>query len=335
MGGLEPQPLKVVSEPDSLSGPLVPRNRRRVGARALGHGAQTPLDCWPVVAGGPSPRSVRDRDRRRRPVSVARRPQLSMHADRLPRTVACGEAKRKLAVRGVGSHRGRRSVGSCLVNRRVTCCDEKPKGAMSMSYRSELSSGEEQVDPATWAGAVPVAHGIAPRVRIGGSRWFNLLWLLPIGFVLLIVGIASAKGLRNVGSVEHFIVRHPGVVDSGAGPQTAALPIWIGVQHFFNLFLLIFIIRSGIQILSDHPRLYWTRHSTPGRDWFRVQKPVPEDPLWTAKQDSISLPGQVGLPGIRHSIGLARWWHLASTPSGWSTASSSMSCCSPPASGGG
>jgi DMSO/TMAO reductase YedYZ molybdopterin-dependent catalytic subunit/thiosulfate reductase cytochrome b subunit len=32
--------------------------------------------------------------------------------------------------------------------------------------------------------------------------------------------------------------------------------------------------------------------------------------LWTAKQDSISLPGQVGLPGIRHSIGLARWWHL-------------------------
>jgi methionine sulfoxide reductase catalytic subunit len=37
---------------------------------------------------------------------------------------------------------------------------------------------------------------------------------------------------------------------------------------------------------------------------------VPDDPLWTAKQDSITLPGQVGLPGIRHSIGLARWWHL-------------------------
>ncbi|MGH3515354.1 MAG: hypothetical protein ACRDRB_24280 [Pseudonocardiaceae bacterium] len=57
--------------------------------------------------------------------------------------------------------------------------------------------------------------------------------------------------------------------------------------------------------------LYWTRHSTPGKDWFRIQKPVPADPLWTAKQDSISLPGQIGLPGIRHSIGLARWWHLS------------------------
>ena len=81
-------------------------------------------------------------------------------------------------------------------------------------------------------------------------------------------------------------------------------------QHFLNLFLVVFIIRSGLQILSDHPRLYWTRHSTPGRDWFRIQRPVPSDPLWTAKQDSISLPGQVGLPGLRHSIGLARWWHL-------------------------
>ncbi len=82
------------------------------------------------------------------------------------------------------------------------------------------------------------------------------------------------------------------------------------MQHFFNLFLLLFIIRSGVQIFSDHPRLYWTRHSTPGQDWFRAQKPVPTDQLWTAKQDSITLPGQVGLPGIRHSIGLARWWHL-------------------------
>ena len=74
---------------------------------------------------------------------------------------------------------------------------------------------------------------------------------------------------------------------------------------------MIFIIRAGVQILSDHPRLYWTRHCTPGRDWFRIQRRVPEDPLWTAKQDSISLPGQVGLPGLRHSIGLARWWHLS------------------------
>jgi DMSO/TMAO reductase YedYZ molybdopterin-dependent catalytic subunit/thiosulfate reductase cytochrome b subunit len=178
------------------------------------------------------------------------------------------------------------------------------------SFRSQLTIGEDVVDPNTWAGSVPVAHGIAPRVRVGRSRWFNLLWLLPIGFVLLIIAVAVGKGLRNTTAVQHFITTNPGTVASAGAVANPGLPIWVGVQHFFNLFLLIFIIRSGLQILSDHPRLYWTRHSTPGRDWFRIQKPVPDDPLWTAKQDSISLPGQVGLPGIRHSIGLARWWHL-------------------------
>jgi hypothetical protein len=132
------------------------------------------------------------------------------------------------------------------------------------SYRRELSSGEDTIDPSTWAGSMPVAYGIAPRVRVGRSRWFNLLWLLPTGFVLLIVAIATAKGLRNVGSVRQSIAEHPGTVASST-PHTAALPIWVGVQHFFHLFLVIFIIRSGLQILTDHPRLYWTRHSTPRR----------------------------------------------------------------------
>ena len=184
------------------------------------------------------------------------------------------------------------------------------------SFRSQLTKGEDVVDPTTWAGSIPQVQGIAPRVRIGHSRWFNLLWLLPIGFVVLIVAVAAAKGLRNIPSVERFIVRYPGTIETAGAKASPGLPIWVGVQHFFNLFLLIFIIRSGVQILSDHPRLYWTRHSTPGKDWFRIQKPVPDEPLWTAKQDSISLPRQVGLPGIRHSIGLARWWHLG-TDSLW------------------
>ena len=178
------------------------------------------------------------------------------------------------------------------------------------SFRTELSIGEDTVDPLTWAGSVPVAHGIAPRVRVGRDRWFNLLWLLPIGFVALLGAVAAAKGLRGMGGVQRFIADHPGTITTPAAKAHPGLPLWVGVQHFFNLLLLVFIIRSGLQILSDHPRLYWTRHSTPGRDWFRIQKPVPSDPLWTAKQDSISLPGNVGLPGLRHSIGLARWWHL-------------------------
>jgi sulfoxide reductase catalytic subunit YedY len=176
------------------------------------------------------------------------------------------------------------------------------------NYRSELTRGEDVIDPETFSGSIPQTRGVAPRVRVGRDRWFNLLWLIPIGFVLLVVAVAIAKGLREEPAVQRFIARNPGV--PVRMEQATGMPAWLRWQHFFNLFLMIFIIRSGLQVLADHPRLYWTRHSTPGREWFRFQKPVPADPLWTAKQDSVGLPGQVALPGLRHSIGLARWWHL-------------------------
>ena len=160
-----------------------------------------------------------------------------------------------------------------------------------------------------WAGGVEKQYGVAPRIRIGRDKWFNLLWLIPIGLVLLIIGIAVAKGLREIPAVHDFMTTYPGESKLPGGAPVG-FPAWLGWQHFLNAFLMIFIIRSGVTILADHPRLYLTRHSTPGKDWFRMQKPVPSDPLYTAKNDSLTLPDGVGLPGRRHSIGLARWWHL-------------------------
>jgi len=184
-----------------------------------------------------------------------------------------------------------------------------PAVSNTADYRSELKLAEHEVNPETWAGGLEDKRAIAPRLRVGRDKWFNLLWLIPIGFVLLVAAVAIGKGLHNMPAVQDFITRHPGA-DKPAGPALG-MPAWVGWTHFFNLFLMTFIIRSGIQILCDHPRLYFSRNATPGKDeWLRVAKPVPPDPLWTAKDDSVGLPGQLGLPGIRHSIGLARWWHL-------------------------
>ncbi|MEE4491420.1 molybdopterin-dependent oxidoreductase [Streptomyces sp. BE230] len=176
-------------------------------------------------------------------------------------------------------------------------------------FRHELDGRRHASVDERWAGGLPAQYGVAPRVRIGRDKWFNLLWLILIGFVLLIAGIAVAKGLRNIPAVQDFIRAHPGSSEPPAGTPEG-IPAWLGWQHFLNLFLMIFIIRSGLSVLADHPRLYWTRNSTPGSEWYRMHKPVPDDPTYTAKADSISLPNGVGLPGRRHSIGLARWWHL-------------------------
>jgi sulfoxide reductase catalytic subunit YedY len=44
------------------------------------------------------------------------------------------------------------------------------------SYRLELTRGEDVIDTQTFAGSIPQLRGVAPRVRIGRSRWFTLLY---------------------------------------------------------------------------------------------------------------------------------------------------------------
>jgi len=56
---------------------------------------------------------------------------------------------------------------------------------------------------------------------------------------------------------------------------------------FSNLFFLFMLIRSGLSILMDHPRLYWNDHCTPGTEWIRFTPlEVPKDRMWTAKDDA-------------------------------------------------
>ena len=150
---------------------------------------------------------------------------------------------------------------------------------------------------------------MVPKIRIG-QRWINVLWSLPVGFVVIVICVAVAQALRELPVVQDFLVRYPGVPPS-ARAVTTGFPAWLRVQHFLNLLFMAFIIRAGIQVLADHPRLYWKRDCTPGTEWFRFQKAVPTGRIWTAKDDSVTLPGWLGIPGIRHSIGLARWWHFS------------------------
>ncbi|MFZ0121585.1 MAG: molybdopterin-dependent oxidoreductase [Pseudonocardiaceae bacterium] len=121
---------------------------------------------------------------------------------------------------------------------------------IATDLRSGLTRGDDVVDVATWAGSVPAATGVAPRVRFG-SRWFNLLWLLPLGFVLLLVAVAVAKGLRHIPVMAEFIARYPGTATTDL-PDTVGIPGWARWQHFLNLLLMIFILRSGLQILRHH-----------------------------------------------------------------------------------
>lgn len=177
---------------------------------------------------------------------------------------------------------------------------------------------ERHVELAKWAGGIPQEKARVPAIRIG-RRWFSSLWLVPIGLAGLLVAVAVAQQLRQYSWMQSFLHTYPGTSTTYAPAVTSGFPAWLRWQHLFNIVFMMFIIRAGLQILADHPRLYLNSGCRPGTAWFRMRDPVPADRMdkqdaarvWTAKDDAVALPQWLGLPGIRHSIGLARWWHFS------------------------
>lgn len=83
------------------------------------------------------------------------------------------------------------------------------------------------------------------------------------------------------------------------------------IVHLINLFCLVLLIRSGIQILFDHPKLYWTDDTRDDNHWLKFGKKImPKDKLWTSL-DEAEDPGKLALPGGNHNLGSARHWHFA------------------------
>jgi hypothetical protein len=151
---------------------------------------------------------------------------------------------------------------------------------------AKLSPADDRVLLNNW---LPPRVGVVPKIRIG-RRWINVLWALPAGFVLAVIGVAVAQALRELPAVQGFLVRYPGVPQS-ARAVSAGFPAWLRVQHFLNLFFMAFIIRAGIQILADHPRLYWKRDCTPlsaqGRHQTGDPRPVKSEETHTSRQASL------------------------------------------------
>ena len=87
-------------------------------------------------------------------------------------------------------------------------------------------------------------------------------------------------------------------------------PLWLRVTHFFNFLFLSLLVRSGLEILSAHPRLYWNDHCTPGTEWLKfTKKRQSKDRLWVASDEETSFPSAIALPG-HDNLGLGRHWHF-------------------------
>lgn len=81
--------------------------------------------------------------------------------------------------------------------------------------------------------------------------------------VLAIIGAATivvqlTRWFLGLDFMQDFLATYPGETPLPEGAPVG-LPAWLGWQHFFNVFLIVLIIRSGLQVRTERrPPAYWT-----------------------------------------------------------------------------
>ncbi|HEU0180782.1 MAG TPA: cytochrome b/b6 domain-containing protein, partial [Agromyces mariniharenae] len=119
------------------------------------------------------------------------------------------------------------------------------------------------------APAVPVAPVAAPSApskpgpkRYGPSTPRQWVGASVVG-ILAIIGAATivvqlTRWFMGLDFMQDFLATYPGETPLPEGAPVG-LPAWLGWQHFFNVFLIVLIIRSGLQVRTEQrPPAYWT-----------------------------------------------------------------------------
>jgi len=137
-------------------------------------------------------------------------------------------------------------------------------------------------------------------------------------YILVAAGLL-VFGLIGAAWLQYLLFGLPADPSVSIAPITftdpVGFPAWLNISHWVNFFFLTLIIRSGLSVLVDHPRFYWNNGCTPGTEWIRFTPiKVPDDKVWTAKEDARYISPVLGLPGYKHTIGIARVWHFLTVP---------------------
>jgi thiosulfate reductase cytochrome b subunit len=117
------------------------------------------------------------------------------------------------------------------------------------------------VTPATPAPApsAPSQTGAKRYGRLTAKQWIGS----SVVGVLAIIGAATivvqlTRWFLGLDFMQDFLATYPGETPLPEGAPVG-FPAWLGWQHFFNVFLIVLIIRSGLQVRTERrPPAYWT-----------------------------------------------------------------------------
>ena len=104
--------------------------------------------------------------------------------------------------------------------------------------------------------------------------------ILRIAVGLLLVAIAAAWIEAGVWGMP--VIASVAQVNPNNMPSPHGFPLWVRYGHFFNFLFVMLLIRSGLSILMDHPRLYFNDDCTPGSEWIKFTPIEVNRPRWLA-----------------------------------------------------
>jgi thiosulfate reductase cytochrome b subunit len=126
------------------------------------------------------------------------------------------------------------------------------------------ASGPLTVPPTAWPGR---AHGVDrtpdPAAKLYGpftlGQWIGAAIVSAVGLVFAAAMVVLfTRWFLSLEFMQEFLVAYPGEYHLPEGAPVG-FPAWLGWQHFFNVFLMVLIIRSGLQVRNQkRPPGYWS-----------------------------------------------------------------------------
>jgi len=137
--------------------------------------------------------------------------------------------------------------------------------------------------PSVTAPAPAPAAAEAPAAARPRRTWLRAVAALGGGAALaavaLVVGVRWLMGLEPVSD---FVARYPGTYPLPEGAPVG-IPAWLAWQHFFNAFLLVLIVRTGLAVrVQARPPAYWAPRGGGARVGLTAWTHQALDVFWVA-----------------------------------------------------
>ncbi len=109
--------------------------------------------------------------------------------------------------------------------------------------------------------ATPEPQRIGPFTRL---QWAGIVVVGGAGLlVAAAMAVLAVRWLLSLEPLQDWLVTYPGEYHLPEGAPVG-FPAWLGWQHFFNVFLMVLIIRSGLQVRTEkRPTAFWAPRNNP------------------------------------------------------------------------